>query len=406
MEPFTTPATRERLRTVWQERPWVADVVLAVLFGVLGAISRPTLSFATPEQIAYSIVVFGCSIALIFRRLRPRLALAVVGALLVVHLVAVQELTVFAVAVCLIAAYTTQTQLVPPWRWGYVAAIYVGAGVAVLTSPTHTPDTDWMIRLVIAAAAAAVITVAVLAGIVRRNRRARYEDALERAAFLEGRREAERRLAAVEEGTRIAREMHDMLGHSLNTIAMQAEGVRYVVRTDPDRTDQVLADIGRLSRTAVDDVRDLISVLADDDNDDDEAPLRPTPTLRDVGQLISDLQYTRAAIRLHIDGDLSTVPDQVGLAGYRIVQESLTNALKYADGAAASVRILVHDRAVELTILNTASGERHTRPRGDSHHGIIGMQERARALGGTLTAGPDPNTGGWRVAANLPWRQP
>ena len=60
MEPFTTPATRERLRTVWQERPWVADVVLAVLFGVLGAISRPTLSFATPEQIAYSIVVFGC----------------------------------------------------------------------------------------------------------------------------------------------------------------------------------------------------------------------------------------------------------------------------------------------------------------------------------------------------------
>lgn len=348
--------------------------------------------------------MFGCSIALVFRRLRPRLALAVVGALLVVHLVAVQELTVFAGAVCLIVAYTTQTQLVPPWRWGYVAAVYVGAGMAVLTSPTPTPGTDWTIKLVIAAAAAALITVAVLAGIVRRNRKARYEDALERAAFLEARQAVERRLAAVEERARIAREMHDVLGHSLNTIAMQAEGVRYVVRTDPQRTDQVLADIGRLSRTAVDDVRDLISVLAADD--DAEASIRPTPTLRDVGQLIGDLQYTRAVIRLHVDGDLSTVPDQVGLAGYRIVQESLTNALKHANGAAASVRILVHDRAVELTILNTASGEQHTRPRGDSHHGIIGMQERARALGGTLTAGPDPNTGGWRVAASLPWRQP
>lgn len=403
MEPFISPATRDRLRTAWQERPWVADLVLAMLVGVLGALSGPTLSFATPEQTAYSIVVFGCSVALIFRRLRPRLVLVVVGVLLIAHLVVVQELTVFAGAICLIAAYTTQTQLLPPWRWGCVAAIYVGAGVAVLTSPTPTAGADWMIRLVIAAAAAALITVAVLAGIVRRNRKARYDDALERTAFLEARQEVERRLAAVEERARIAREMHDVLGHSLNTIAIQAEGVRYVVRTDPQRTDQVLADIGRLSRTAVDDVRDLIGVLATDD--DGEAPVRPTPTLRNVGELISDSQYTRAAIRLHVEGDLSSVPDQVGLAGYRIIQESLTNVLKYADGAAASVRILVHDRAVELTVLNTASGERHTTPHGDSHYGIIGMQERARALGGTLTAGPDPTTGGWRVAATLPWRQ-
>ena len=131
--------------------------------------------------------------------------------------------------------------------------------------------------------------------------------------------------------------------------------------------------------------------------------MRPTPTLRDVGELISDLQYTRAAIRLQIEGDLSSIPDQVGLAGYRIVQESLTNVLKYADGAAVSVRIVVHNAAVKLTVLNTAAGELRT-TRGDSHHGIIGMQERARALGGTLTAGPDPTTGGWRVAATLPWR--
>ncbi|QIN29846.1 sensor histidine kinase [Brevibacterium luteolum] len=404
MEPFTSPATRERLRAVWQESPWLADFVLAALVGVLGAIGRPTLSFATPEQIAYSIIVFGCSIALIFRRMRPRLALAVVGVLLVLHLVAVQELTVFAGAVCLVGAYTTQTQLLPPWRWGYVAAIYIGAGMAVLTSPTPTPDADWMIRLVIAAAAAALITVAVLAGIVRRARKARYEDALERAAVLEARQAVERRLAAVEERARIAREMHDVLGHSLNTIAVQAEGARYVIRTDPDRTDQVLADIGRLSRTAVDDVRDLISVLAADD-DTPEAPIRPTPTLRDVGALISDLRYTKATIRLHVDGDLSTVPDQVGLAGYRIIQESLTNVLKHADGAAASVRIRVRDRVVELTIVNTSTGELHSTRDDDPHHGIIGMRERARALGGTLTAGPGPDTGGWRVAAHLPWRR-
>ncbi|MDU4924170.1 histidine kinase [Dermabacter sp.] len=403
MEPFTSPAIRRRLRVIWQASPWVADIFLAVIVGVLGAISRPALSFATPEQTAFGIVVFGCSIALVFRRLRPRLVLAVVGVLLVVHLVAVRELTVFAGAVCSIAAYTTQTRLLPPWRWGYGAAIYVGAGAAVLTSPAPIPDSGAKIRLVTAVAAAAQITIAVLVGVIRRNRRTRYEDALERTAFLEARQEVERRLAAVDERTRIAREMHDVLGHSLNTIAVQAEGARYVMRTDLQRADQILANIGRLSRTAVDDVRGLICVFTTDA--DGDASMRPTPTLRDVGELISDLQYTRSAIRLHIEGDLSSIPDQVGLAGYRIIQESLTNMLKHADGANGSVRILVHDHDVELTVLNSAISDPHTSLRDDSHRGIIGMQERARALGGTLTAGPDSNTGGWRVEATLPWRR-
>lgn len=404
MKLFTNPATRNRLRVVWQENPWVADLFLAVFSFVLGAISRPSLSFATPEQTAYGIVVSGCSIALVYRRLRPRLVLAIVGILLVVHLLAVRELTVFAAAVCMMAAYTTQTRLLPPWRWTFAIAVYAGASAAVLTSPTPVPDSDWTVRLVTVASATALITVAILAGIVRRNQKMRYEDALERAAFLEARQEVERRLVAVEERTRIAREMHDVLGHSLNVIAVQAEGVRYVIRTDLQRADQILADIGRLSRTAIDDVRDLISVLATDD--EGAAPVRPAPTLRDIGELISDNQYTRAAIRLHVEGDLLSIPAPVGHAGYRIIQESLTNMLKHAEGATGSICILVRDREVELTVLNTASGEHRATPRGDSHHGIIWMQERARALGGTLTAGPDSITGGWRVVANLPWKRP
>lgn len=240
MESSARPAARERLRATVRDRSWIIDLVLAVLIGVIGAISRPTLSFAAPEQTAYSLVVFGCSIALVFRRTRPRLVLALVGLLLAAHLIAVQQLTVFAGAVCLVAAYTTQTQLSPPWRWWNVAAIYFGTGVAVFTPSVGAADPDWKINAIIAAAAMALVTVAVLAGIVRRHQKSRYEDAIERAAVLEARRGAERRLAAVEERARIAREMHDVLGHSLNAIAMQAEGARYVVRTDPDRTDQVL----------------------------------------------------------------------------------------------------------------------------------------------------------------------
>lgn len=405
MEPFTNSANRGRLRAIWQEHPWIADLVLAVLIAVIGAISRPPQAFATPELVAYIVVVCGCSIALIFRRRCPRLIMAVIGVLLVVHLVAVQAITMFTCAVCLVAAYTTQTQLLPPWRWGYVVAIYIGTGTAVLGSQIPSSETDWTIKAVLATSAAALITVAVLAGIVRRTQKIRYEDALKRAAVLEARQAVERRLAVIEERARIAREMHDMLGHSLNAIAMQAEGARYVIRTDPDRTDRVLANIGLLSRTAVDDVRDLISVLATDD-DSTSAPVLPTPTLRDVGALINDLRYTGATVRLQVDGDLSSVPDHVGFAGYRIIQESLTNVLKHADGAPSSVRIHVLDRTVELSIVNASTGDFPSASDNDLHLGIIGMRERARALGGTLTAGPDPDTGRWCVAVSLPWRQP
>ena len=403
MDAFTGPASQARLRAVGRESPWIADLVLAAFIALIGTFSRPSPSFSTPEQAVYSVIVLGCSIALIFRRHRPRVSLAVVAALLAVHLVVVQELTVFAGVACLLCAYTSQTQMHPPWRWGYVTAIYIGTAIAVLTSPDPGPNADSLTRAVMAAACMALITIAVLAGIVRRSQIGRYEHALERTAFLEARRDVERRLAAVEERTRIAREMHDVLGHSLNTIAIQAEAVRYVGCTDPDRTDRVLADIGRLSRNAVDDVRDLINVLATDD--DSNAPARPTPTLCDVRELIGDLQYTRAVIRLHVEGDLSTVPDQVGLAGYRIIQESLTNVLKHAEGATAVVRIHVQFHTVELTILNSSTGRTQLTGADGSQQGIVGMQERAHALGGTFSAGPDPHTGGWRVAARLPWRR-
>lgn len=393
-----------RFQSLLRDRSWIADLVLAVLVGVVGAVSRPTLSFATGEQAVYSLVVFGSSLALVFRRVRPKLVLTLIGFLLALHFLVTHEVTVYAGAVCFVSAYTTQTQISLPWRWGYASVIYLSAGAAALVSSSTASESDWTARATVAAVALAMITIAVLGGIVRRNRQMRYEDAVERTASLEARRETERRLAAIEERTRIAREMHDVLGHSLNTIAVQAEGVRTIVRTDPSRTDQVLADIGRLSRDAVDDIRDLINVLTDDD-DNIDAPTRPTPALGDVVSLIDNLKYTKASIRLQVDGDLDSVPGAISLAGYRIIQEGLTNVLKHAYGATAVVRIHVtQEHAVDVTIRNSAPCTLHAGTGDSSHRGIIGMQERARALGGTLVAESDPDTGGWRVAAALPWR--
>ncbi|MBU8580056.1 sensor histidine kinase [Brevibacterium luteolum] len=403
MESLTRPAVRERYDAVLLDRPWVIDLVLAVLLGLVGAAGRPTLSFATPEQSAYTLIVVLCSVSMIFRRVRPLFVLNVVGLLLVMHMVLVHELSVFAGITCLVAAYTSQTQLNPPWRRIYTTMVYAGTILAVLTAPPIAFLGNWMVNAATAAMAVVLVTAAVLAGVVRRNRKDRYMDAIEHAAALEARRDVERRLATVQERTRIAREMHDVLGHSLNTIAVQAEGVRYVVRTEPDRADQVLADIGRLSRSAVDDVRSLINVLNADNGT--EVPMRPAPTLSDVADLIGDLKYTKANIRLRIEGDPAKVPDPVGLAAYRIVQESLTNILKHADGAGATVHISVDRSAVGLTILNTPAAASSTSANYEVRRGITGMRERARALGGTLSAGPNPDTGGWFVTATLPWRQ-
>jgi signal transduction histidine kinase len=202
----------------------------------------------------------------------------------------------------------------------------------------------------------------------------------------------------VEERARIAREMHDILGHSLNTIAVQAEGARYALRADPDRADQALADIGRLSRAAVDEVRDLIDVLR---TDDDPAATHPTPSLRDLPHLIGTFQRVGTSIRLRLDGEVNDVPRQVGLTAYRIIQESLTNAITHAADAPVLVRATIVERALDVLVTNGRPHRTNTRQGGG--HGLIGMRERVLALGGTIDAGPDPATGGWRVAARLPW---
>ncbi|GAA4285190.1 sensor histidine kinase [Brevibacterium daeguense] len=400
MESFTLATVAERFPPVLRAHPWLLDAVLAVLVVAIGAISSPGLSLETPLQVLYTGIVIGSAAALVVRRTRPRAALAAIGVLLLVHLVAGIELGICVATICAIVAYTTQTQLDPPGRRIFLAAVYAGTVIAIMTAPIATSGIGIRDRLVAAAVALAVLTLAVLTGVVRRQRRSRYDAAVERAAMLQAQQETQRRLAVIEERNRIAREMHDIIGHSLNAIAVQAEGVRHVLGSDVDRADQALADIGSLSRRAVDDVRDLIDVLAAEDAD---APTRPAPTVRDIPELIDSLHYTHTAIRLRIDGEPDTVPEHLGLTVYRIVQEGLTNALKHAEGAPVTVTITIHAREVELMILNTAGRAAPAQGRSTGGHGIVGMQERARAHGGFLDAGPDPTTGGWRVSAKLPW---
>ncbi|MDR7381420.1 sensor histidine kinase [Promicromonospora iranensis] len=381
-------------------RRLLADVALAAAVVLIGQLGQPAVSSAS-DRAWYGVVVAGCSIAMLARSRMPHVCLTALAGFLLLHLVLTEELSVFAAAVCLVAAYISQTQLEPPGRWVYLALTYTGAMVAILT-PDPMLGESRQGRWAVAAFACAMITVAALAGTLRRRSRARVELALDRVAILQAQQHTERRLAASEERTRIAREVHDILGHSLGAIAVQAEGARYVLTTDAAAADRALADIGRLSRGAVGEVQELVDVLR---ADDEPAALRPTPTLRDLPELVGTFQHPGGSVRLLLDGETGDVPAHVGVAAYRIVQEALTNVLKHAGRVPVMIRVRVAERRTDLLVLNG----RPTRPRGTATvlgHGLTGMKERVRALGGTFDAGPDTATGGWRVAATLPWERP
>lgn len=388
-----TPAVPASRFLTW--RAWGTNAALAIVLLLVGMFSRPTVSFETPTHTVYTLIVIGCCGAVTVLHRLPRAALIVIALLLVLHLLIVPEAGLFALVMCFVAVYTAQTRTGPFERWVFTALVMLGAAIGSI-SASAVLGGDWRARVAVVIAAIALLAVVALIGTVRRQSRHRYAATMERAAALEARQHAELRLVAVEERARIAREMHDILGHSLNVIAMQAEGARYALRTAPEQAETALGEIGRLSRAAVDEVRDLIDVLH---TDEEAATTRPTPTLSDVPELIGT--FRDANIRLHTGGDLSEVPAHIEFSGYRIVQEALTNAAKHAPDAAVIVRIIVSDRTVELTIANGPSP--HVSPELPSGgHGLLGMRERVHALGGIVNTGPDTATGGWKVTAHLP----
>lgn len=384
------------------------DVLSAIPVVAIGFPSWPGTSWATWPQAAYGAVVAGCGIAIVFRRRYPQASLAVMASFLLLHLIVVPDVSAFAAMVCLLAAYTTQTQLSRPWRWIFLAVTYLGSGAAVLLAdgPVLGPDRPLEIRIIHTLSVWLALTVATLIGAIRRHNQDRVELSLERARLLETEHQAQQRLAAAEERARIAREMHDILGHSLGVISAQAEGARYALGADPSRVDEALTQIGRLSRNAIEEVRGVIDVLHTERSSEDPAPLRPSPTVHDIRALVGELLTAGSRIRLHITGDLDAVPAPVGLASYRIAQEELTNAILHAPGHPILVSLSVAAGHLELIVVNTMEPSEAAESTSASHRagqGLVGMRERARVLGGDMEAGPDPLSGGWKMVASLPW---
>lgn len=245
----------------------------------------------------------------------------------------------------------------------------------------------------------AVVLSAWSLGLARRIQVAYIAALEERAVRAEAEREERARRAVTDERARIAREMHDVIAHSLAVIVSQAQGGQYAARTDPERAIAVLATIADAGRQALADMRGLVGVLRTDDTLDGEDGWAPQPTLRDLPALLDRVRGAGLPVQYRGSGTVRPLGPAAELALYRVVQEALTNTLKHAGpDAQAAVWFIWTDDSLALTVSD--NGHSFT-PRNDGGHGLIGMRERLAAVGGSVVAGLEPG-GGFVVRAQMP----
>ncbi|WP_412537778.1 histidine kinase [Longispora sp. K20-0274] len=229
-----------------------------------------------------------------------------------------------------------------------------------------------------------------------RDTRLAYVAALEdRAARAEAEREERARRAVLDERTRIARDMHDVVAHSLAVIVTQAQGGQFA----PERAPAVLETIAETGRQALADMRGLLGVLRTDDSLDG---FGPQPVLGDVDELLQRVRAAGLDVELVEVGARGPLPPTAELAGFRLIQEALTNTMKHAGGGArATVRLTWDSEALAVDVTDNGTPKA---PAAEGGHGLLGMRERISVVGGTLSAGPATG-GGFRVRAVLPYRQ-
>jgi signal transduction histidine kinase len=252
--------------------------------------------------------------------------------------------------------------------------------------------------------AAMSLALSAMLGIAVRTRKDYLASLVERAHQLEVERDQQSRLAAAAERARIAREMHDIIGHNLSVITGLADGGRYAAIKSPERAAQALDAIGTTSRQALGELRRLLDVLREETKTE-AADLTPQPTLTDLDQLIDGVRAAGLPVRTTVHGRPSILPGRQ-LTVYRVVQEALTNTLKHAGPDATSDIVMTYadTGAVTVTVTDTGHG---APPSTADGRGLTGMRERTALYGGTLEAGPRPHPEpGWRVHLHLPPEEP
>jgi signal transduction histidine kinase len=403
-------------------RALAVDAALAVGIGLVQVgslvvserIGRPP-DWRAPDPLAWLLLVAGPA-ALLLRRRWPLGVLAVTVACGLVYAARTypegpSQLATFP------ALWTVALTVHRRTAWLAAAATAVAAAGAELVLYGETMFDGEPLY------AAVTVFAAMWWGESVRARRAYVAELRDRVERAERTRDEEARRRVDEERLRIARELHDVVSHTIGVISVQAGVAAHLLHRRPDKAADSLAAIRQASDEALGELHAMLGVLRDRDGDGGGAPLAPAPGLAELDALVAQAAGTGLEVKVSVEGEPRRLPPAVDLAAYRVVQESLTNVVRHAGASRADVTVTHHDGVVEVEIVDDGTGDdgnaadgngvgsavgrrstdsdRQDRSGSGSGQGIPGMRERAAALGGTLEAGPRAE-GGFRVRATLP----
>ena len=402
----TIPA---RLRADRRVRDAAPAVALAVVFLVAPAFGEQGWTSADTGP---ALLAVASCLPLVVRSRWPLAVLAATVALDILRITVTPEFEITPAA-SLVALYTLASLR---GRWlAWPAGIASAALITAAYALAH--DQSWTSGVVLGLFDLPLLATAF--GDTVRSRRAYLAEVEARAERAERTREQEARRAVTEERLRIARELHDVVAHHITLVNAQAGVAHHLMRDNPDAAYQALGQIKETSRAALDELRATVGLLRQPD--DGPEPLRPLPGLADLDELVSAFLATGSQVDLDRRGTPVPVATGIQLGAYRIVQEALTNARRHAPGAHVRVLLEYSAESLHITVANDGRHGPRTRtmaatgPGTESAaelgagpgtgkgtgHGLMGMRERAAALGGTVATGPGP-AGGYRVQAELP----
>ena len=383
--------------------PQALDVLLAGGCALIGVVTE--LLVADEQAAVYRdgnagsvLLALAATLPLVWRRTHPVAVLVVAAAVTVPHAMwmfpgAGPFLGMLA-ALYAVAAYGST-------RAARVSLLAVLAAQPVAAALSDDPNFDsWGHVLV----GVIFFGAAWVFGDSRRVRRLHIEMVEERAARAERERDEQARIAVRDERTRIARELHDIVAHSVSVMVVQAGAARRMTGRDPASAAEAAGQVEETGRAALRDMRRVLGVLRADEGDasaeQGARPARePQPGMGDVTTLVTQCREAGLDVRVHTDGVVRPLPSGVELTAYRIVQEALTNTMKHAGPASAEVRVAYHPDALTVVVADDGRGPGFEP--GGGGHGLPGMRERVAVYGGELDAGAHPG-GGFRVRARLP----
>jgi signal transduction histidine kinase len=362
----------------------------------LGSLNNPGLE---PRLFALSPLDLALCLPLIWRRRWPRAVFAFIALVCFAQWLG-QVTTGASDLAVLVALYTVAAGC--SFRWGLAAVCVTLAGgvMEMVQNWIGVWPHDWKANRDPLLAITLLIVGIWILGIYVSTRRAYLRGLEERAARLERERDTQVEIAMAAERARIARELHDVVAHNVSVIVVQADGATYTIDTDPLRAKRALEAISLTGRQALTEMRRLLGVLREND---DEGPYAPQPGVEQLTDLVDQVRAAGLPLEFMIGGVPRPLAPGMQLTLFRVVQEALTNTLKHAGPAAVGhVRLHYGDDAVEVCVTDDGLG---IAAGGDGlGHGLVGMRERVALFGGTVRTGPGAD-GGFEIVARLPLRE-